>query len=57
MKQKDYFVEEIGEIRALVSRDPSYTELPDPDLREKIDQMLDLRVRQCRTSSPERAAY
>ena len=56
MKQKDYFVEEIGEIRALVSRDPSYTELPDPDLREKIDQMLDLRVRQCRTSSPERAA-
>lgn len=54
---EDYFVNEISEIRKLVSKDPSYAELSDEELRDKINQMLDLRIRLCRTSDPDAAAY
>lgn len=33
---KDYFTEEIGEIRKFVVEDPTYSELSDEKLRERI---------------------
>lgn len=54
---KDFFTEEIGRIREMVSQDPSYSELPDEQLRERIDRTVERRMRQCGTSDPETAAY
>lgn len=54
---RDFFTEETGKIRGLVSRDPSYSELSDEKLRERIEQMQELRVREARTSDPEAAAF
>ena len=54
---RDFFTEEIGKIREMVSRDPAYSELEDEKLREKIDEMLELRVKHCMASEPETAAY
>ena len=38
---RDFFVEEIGTIREMVSRDPSYSELSDEELKQRIDQMME----------------
>ena len=54
---RDFFTEETVKIRELVSRDPSYSELTDEKLREKIDIMLELRMNQCQTEDVEVAAY
>ena len=54
---RDFFTEEIGKIREMVSRDPAYSELEDEKLREKIDEMLELRMKHCMASEPETAAY
>lgn len=47
--------EEIEAIRLLVTRDPSYSEMDDSTLREKIDQMMDVRIQQ--VQDPEVIAY
>lgn len=54
---RDYFTEEIKNIRELVCEDPSYSEYSDEDLRERIAQMLELRVKQCRELESEAASY
>ena len=41
----------------MVSRDPSYSELSDEQLKDRINAMLELRVKQCETVDPETAAY
>ena len=54
---RDFFTEEITQIRELVIRDPSYSELSDEQLKDRINAMLELRVKQCETVDPETAAY
>ena len=52
---RDFEIEELEAIRKLVTRDPSYSELDDAQLREKIEQMLEVRIRQL--NDPETIAY
>ena len=47
--------EEIEAIRQLVTRDPSYSELDDTKLREKIEQMMEVRIKQLQ--DPETIAF
>lgn len=47
--------EEIEAIRQLVTRDPSYSELDDTKLREKIEQMIEVRIKQLQ--DPETIAF
>lgn len=54
---RDFFTEEITEIRNMVSADPSYSELSDDDLKERINRKLEERIRQCENADPEAAAY
>ena len=54
---RDFFTEEITQIREMVSRDPNYSELSDEQLKDRINAMLELRVKQCETVDPETAAY
>ncbi len=54
---RDFFVEEIGTIREMVSRDPSYSELSDEELKQRIDQMMEQRIRQSKTTDIDAAAY
>lgn len=54
---RDFFTEEITEIRNMVSADPSYSELSDDDLKERINKKLEERIRQCENADPEAAAY
>lgn len=54
---RDFFTEEITQIREMVSRDPSYSELSDEQLKDRINAMLELRVKKCETVDPETAAY
>lgn len=57
MENRDFFTEETKNIRDLVSRDPNYAEMSDDELKERIDEMIDLRVQQCRNDDPEVAVY
>lgn len=54
---RDFFTEETVKIRELVSRDLSYAEMSDAQLKERIEQMLESRMRQSSESDPETAAY
>jgi pilus assembly protein CpaF len=54
---RDFFTEEITKLREMVCRDPSYSELSDEQLQGKIEQMLELRMKQCVEHEPEIAAY
>lgn len=54
---RDFFTEEITQIREMVSRDPSYSELSDEQLKDRINAMLELRMKQCETVDPETAVY
>ena len=54
---KDYFTEEIGEIRKFVVEDPTYSELSDEKLRERISNMLERRMHQCELDDEEKASY
>ncbi len=54
---KDFFTEETGKIRELVSRDPSYSELSDEKLKARIEEMMDSRMKQAEMTDPEAASY
>ncbi|MEY8524319.1 CpaF family protein [Lachnospiraceae bacterium 38-10] len=54
---KDFFTEETSKIRKLVSRDPSYSELSDEKLKERIEEMMDFRIRQTEKEDLETASY
>ena len=54
---KDFFTEEIVAIRQMVCQDPAYSELSDEELKERIGQMQEKRIRDCMASEPETAAY
>ncbi len=54
---KDYFTEETVRIRGMISRDPSYTELEDFELKERAEKMMELRIRQAEEAEPDVAAY
>ena len=54
---RDFFTEEITQIREMVSRDPSYSELSDEQLKDRINAMLELRMKQCETVDHETAVY
>ncbi len=56
-KEKDYFSLETGKIREMVTADPSYTELKEQDLRDRIAKMQDLRMKQVEREDPETHAY
>ncbi len=55
--KRDFFIEETGKIRALVSRDPTYSELSDEKLQERIKEMLDVRMKQVEKEDAETASY
>lgn len=54
---RDFFTEETGNIRVLVTKDPGYSELSDEKLKNQIDKMIELRIRQADESEPDVAAY
>lgn len=54
---RDFFTEEITQIREMVSRDAAYSELSDEKLRERIGETIELRIRECEKNNPETAAY
>jgi pilus assembly protein CpaF len=57
IQMRDYFTEETANIRGIISRDPSYSELSDEQLKEKIERTLEARIRQCATEDAELAGY
>lgn len=54
---RDYFTEETVKIREMISRDPSYSDLSDEQLRERAEKMMELRVSQAEETEPDVAAY
>lgn len=52
---RNFELEEIENIRKLVTMDPAYSELEDEKLRERIDQMLN--VRKSQVTDPDTAAF
>ena len=57
MAGRDFFTEETGNIRDLVCADPSYSEMTDDELRERINQMVDFRISRCQVEDLETASY
>ncbi len=54
---KDYFSIETAKIRELISKDPSYSELSDDNLKERAEQMYQERLRQVQQEDVETAAF
>lgn len=54
---RDFFTEETKKIRELVSRDPSYSGLSDEDLKIRIEEMQEMRIRSAASEDLETAAY
>lgn len=54
---KDFFTEEIANIRELVSADNTYSDLSDDELREKISVITTNRMRNMRSEDVELAAF
>ena len=54
---KDYFNDEVVQIRTIVSRDPSYSSLSDDDLKGRIELAQKQREADVLSSDPEIAAY
>lgn len=52
---RNFELEEIDQIRRLVTADPAYSELDEAKLRERIDRMMEIRMGQ--VSDPEVAAF
>ena len=57
MADRDFFTEEIGQIRDLVCTNPTYSEMSDDELKELITQMMEYRMQQTRQTDVEVAAY
>ena len=56
-KTRDFFTEEMSAIYQLVVADPSYQELSDDGLRERIARMQEQRVKDVERENPQVAAY
>lgn len=54
---EDFFTQETKKIREMISSDPSYSELSDEQLKERAEQMLELRMKQVQQNDPETAGY
>lgn len=54
---RDFFTEETVNVRELVVKNPDYSELSDEQLKERINKMLELRIRECASSDIETASY
>ena len=54
---KDYFSIETAKIRELISKDPSYSELSDDNLKERAEQMYQERLRQGQQEDVETTAF
>jgi pilus assembly protein CpaF len=54
---RDYFAEEVEKIREMVVRDPKYSELSDDELKNRIDNMMDMRIQEVSTQEPEVQGY
>lgn len=54
---QDFFTQETKKIREMISSDPSYSELSDEQLKERAEQMLELRMKQVQQNDPETAGY
>ena len=54
---RDHFTEETSIIREYVSRDPSYSEMSDDDLKDRISRMYEQRYAEVRQSDPDIASY
>lgn len=54
---EDFFTQETKKIREMISSDPSYSELSDEQLKERAQQMLELRMKQVQQEDPDTAGY
>ncbi len=54
---KDYYTEEVENIRGMVTEDPTYSELSDEQLRNRIIQMFDMRLEKVKIDNSEIAGY
>jgi pilus assembly protein CpaF len=54
---RDYFTEEVENIRALVTQDPRYSELSDDELHNQVGKMMEVRLQNVRESDPEVLSY
>ena len=54
---EDFFTQETQKIREMISSDPSYSELSDEQLKERAEQMLELRMKQVQQNDSETAGY
>lgn len=54
---EDFFTQETKNIREMISSDSSYSELSDEQLKERAEQMLELRMKQVQQNDPETAGY
>jgi len=54
---RDFFTEEVANIREMICQDPSYSQLSDEQLKDRAEKMLDERMRQVGLSDPELASY
>lgn len=54
---KDYYTEEVENIRGMVTEDPTYSELSDEQLRNRIIQMFDMRLQKVKIDNSEIAGY
>ena len=56
-EKKDYFSLEIKKINEMVTKDPSYQELSNEDLRKRISETVERRIREAEREDREAAAY
>jgi pilus assembly protein CpaF len=54
---RDYFAEEVEEIRKMVIEDPKYSELSDDDLKNRISEMMEQRIQKVNTQEPDVLSY
>lgn len=54
---RDFYTEEVENIRGLVTQDPAYSELSDEQLKDRIRATMELRLQTVETTNPEIAGY
>lgn len=59
MEKKDtnYFTQEVEQIRGMVMQDPAYSNMPEDTLKERIDRMLESRMKHVIDTDAEISAY
>jgi len=54
---RDFFTEEVANIREMLTKDPGYSELSDSKLKERIEKMFEVRIQDVNANDPAVAGY